>query len=301
MIDFQDRVAIVTGAGRGLGADHARLLAGRGAAVVVNDPGSSVDGTGEEQRPADEVAGEIVAAGGAAVADHHSVADPEGAAAIVQRAVEEFGRVDILVNNAGILRDKAFHNLEWENLDAVLDVHLKGAFFVTRPAFRVMREQGYGRIVMTSSASGILGNFGQANYGAAKMGLVGLMNVLKVEGAKYDIKVNTLAPVARTRMTEELLGPVAGKLDPALVSPVVAYFSSEACALSGEIWSVAGGTVSRFFVGLTDGFFKNPETDGPLTPEDVAENLESIRDEGGYMVPWSSQDELTQKLASKLF
>ena len=219
----------------------------------------------------------------------------------MQRAVEEFGRVDILVNNAGILRDKAFHNLEWENLDAVLDVHLKGAFFVTRPAFRVMREQGYGRIVMTSSASGILGNFGQANYGAAKMGLVGLMNVLKVEGAKYDIKVNTLAPVARTRMTEELLGPVAGKLDPALVSPVVAYFSSEACALSGEIWSVAGGTVSRFFVGLTDGFFKNPETDGPLTPEDVAENLESIRDEGGYMVPWSSQDELTQKLASKLF
>jgi NAD(P)-dependent dehydrogenase (short-subunit alcohol dehydrogenase family) len=301
MIDFQDRVAIVTGAGRGLGADHARLLAARGAAVVVNDPGASVDGTGEEQRPADEVADEIVAAGGAAVPDHHSVADPDGGAAIVQRAVDEFGRVDILVNNAGILRDKAFHNLEWEDLDAVLDVHLKGAFYVTQPAFRLMREQGYGRIVMTSSASGILGNFGQANYGAAKMGLVGLMNVLKVEGAKYDIKVNTLAPVARTRMTEELLGPVAGKLDPALVSPVVAYFCSEACAFSGETWSVAGGTVSRFFIGLADGFFKNPETDGALTPEDVAENLETIRAEDGYLVPWSSQDELTQKLASKLF
>ncbi|HSR15898.1 MAG TPA: SDR family NAD(P)-dependent oxidoreductase [Gemmatimonadales bacterium] len=301
MIDFQDRVAIVTGAGRGLGAHHARLLATRGAAVVVNDPGSSVDGTGGARRPADEVAEEIVAAGGAAVADHHSVADPEGAAAIVQRAVDEFGRVDILVNNAGILRDKAFHNLEWENLDAVLDVHLKGAFYVTRPAFRQMREQGYGRIVMTTSNAGVLGNFGQANYGAAKMGLVGLMNVLKVEGAKYDIKVNTLAPVARTRMTEELLGPVAEKLDPALVSPVVAYLCSEACAFSGDIWSVAGGTVSRFFIGLTPGYFKNPDTEGALTVEDVAGNVEAIRGEDGYLVPWSVQDELTQKLAPKLF
>jgi NAD(P)-dependent dehydrogenase (short-subunit alcohol dehydrogenase family) len=301
MIDFRDRVAVVTGAGRGLGASHARLLAERGAAVVVNDPGGGVDGTGDEQRPADEVAGEITAAGGAAVADHHSVADPGGAEAIVQRAVDGFGRLDIVVNNAGILRDKAFHNLEWDNLHAVLDVHLKGAFYVTQPAFRLMREQGYGRIVMTSSNSGIIGNFGQANYGAAKMGVVGLMNVLKIEGAKYDIKVNTLAPVARTRMTEELLGPVAEKLDPAFVSPVVAYFCSEACEFSGDIWSVAGGTVSRFFVGLTEGYFKDPDRDGAITIEDVVENLDSIRGEGGYQVPWSNQDEITQKLAPKLF
>ncbi|MEE9582064.1 MAG: SDR family NAD(P)-dependent oxidoreductase, partial [Acidimicrobiia bacterium] len=178
MIDFQNRVAIVTGAGRGLGAEHAKLLASRGAAVIVNDPGVGTDGTEGEQRPADEVVAAIKDAGGAAVADYGSVSDPAAAEAMVDTAVDEYGRIDIVINNAGILRDKAFHNLEWDNLHAVLDVHLKGAFYVTRPAFRLMREQGYGRIVMTSSASGLLGNFGQANYGAAKMGLVGLMNVL---------------------------------------------------------------------------------------------------------------------------
>ncbi|NIR38388.1 MAG: SDR family NAD(P)-dependent oxidoreductase, partial [Actinobacteria bacterium] len=165
MIDFQDRVAVVTGAGRGLGAAHATLLASRGAAVIVNDPGVATDGTEGEHRPADEVVAAITGAGGAAVADYGSVSDPEAAAAMVQRAVDEFGRIDIVVNNAGILRDKAFHNLESADLEAVLDVHLKGAFFVTQPAFRLMREQGYGRIVVTSSASGLLGNFGQSNYG----------------------------------------------------------------------------------------------------------------------------------------
>lgn len=300
MIDFQNRVAIVTGAGRGLGAEHAKLLASRGAAVIVNDSGVATDGTEGEQRPADEVVGAIEDAGGAAVADYGSVSDPDAAEAMVVKAVEEYGRVDIVINNAGILRDKAFHNLEWENLDAVLDVHLKGAFYVTRPAFRLMREQGYGRIIMTSSASGLLGNFGQANYGAAKMGLVGLMKVLAIEGAKYDIKVNAIAPVAGTRMTQELLGPMADRLQPALVSPVVAYLASEACDVTGEVYSVAGGTVSRMFVGLTQGWFKHPDKDGALTPEDVEENLSAIRDEADYLVPTTNQEEI-QKIAQSLF
>jgi len=301
MIDFQDRVALITGAGRGLGASHARLLATRGAAVVVNDPGVATDGTGSEARPADEVVAEIKEAGGAAVADYGSVSDPEQAEAMVQRAIDEFGRIDIVVNNAGILRDKAFHNLEWPNLHAVLDVHLKGAFYVTQPAFRHMREQSYGRIVMTSSNSGLLGNFGQANYGAAKMGLVGLMKVLAIEGAKYDIKVNSVAPVAATRMTEDIFpGPMGEKLDPSHVSPVVAYLCSEACSVTGEVYSAAGGVVSRMFVGLTQGWFKHPEKDGPLTLDDIAEHLGDIRDEDGYIVPASNQDEL-QKLAPLLF
>jgi len=299
MIEFQDRVAIVTGAGRGIGASHAGLLASRGAKVVVNDPGGSVHGTDDGSRPADEVVEQIVAAGGAAVADYHSVADPEGGEAIVQKAIDEYGKVDILVNNAGILRDRAFHNLEFDDLHAVLDVHLRGAFYVTRPAIRVMRENGYGRIVLTSSASGVLGNFGQTNYGAAKMGLVGLMNVLKLEGAKYDIKVNTIAPIAATRMTTELLGDMADRFDAAGVSPAVAYLCSEACDLTGELWSVGGGSVSRFFIGLTDGYFKHPDGEGMLTIEDIAEHLDTIRNEDGYLVGFSNQDEFT-KLAPRL-
>jgi len=293
MISFENRVAIITGAGRGLGAHHARLLASRGAAVVVNDPGVAADGTAMEATPAEEVVAEIKAAGGAAVAEHSSVATPEGGAAIVQKAIDEFGRVDILVNNAGILRDKAFHNLEWPNLDAVLDTHLKGSFYVTQPAFKAMRAQGYGRIVMTTSNAGILGNFGQANYGAAKMGVIGLMNVLKHEGAKYNIKVNTVAPTARTRMTEELFGVLIAKFEPAYVSPVVAYFCSEECNLSGEIWSVGGGAVGRFFIGRTEGYFKHPEREGELTLEDVAANVAAIRDEAGYRVPTNIQEELS--------
>jgi NAD(P)-dependent dehydrogenase (short-subunit alcohol dehydrogenase family) len=299
MISFENRVAVITGAGRGLGAGYARLLASRGAAVVVNDPGVAADGTATEATPAEEVAAEIRAAGGAAVAEHSSVSTPEGGAAIVQKALDEFGRIDILINNAGILRDKAFHNLEWPNLDAVLDVHLRGAFYVTQPAFRAMRAQAYGRIVFTASNAGILGNFGQANYGAAKMGLVGFMNVLEHEGARVNVKVNTVAPVARTRMTEELLGPFAERLAPDAVAPVVAYFCSEDCAVSGDIWSVAGGNVSRFFIGRTPGYFKHPGREGALTLEDIAAHVEAIRAEAGYTVPGSVQEEL-QGLAPKL-
>jgi NAD(P)-dependent dehydrogenase (short-subunit alcohol dehydrogenase family) len=294
MIDFQDRVAVITGAGGGLGRSHALLLASRGAAVVVNDLGGSVSGEGADVTAADQVVAEIEAAGGEAVAEHSSVADPDGAAAIVQKAIDEYGRVDILVNNAGILRDRSFANMTVAEIETVLDVHLRGGFFVTKAAFPVMKEQAYGRIIMTSSASGIIGNFGQTNYGAAKMGLVGLMNVLKIEGAKYDIKVNTIAPIARTRMTTELLEETAEYFDPESVSPVVAYFASEACEFTGEIWSVGGGQVSRFFIGLTDGYFKHPMNEGRLTLEDVEENLREIRAEDEYMVPFSSRDEFAK-------
>lgn len=299
MVDFADRVAIVTGAGGGLGREHALLLAQRGAAVVVNDLGGDVHGEGASARAADTVVDEIRAAGGIALADYGSVSNPQSAEAIVQNAVKEFGRVDIVINNAGILRDKSFANLEWPDLDAVLAVHLKGAFYVTRPAFALMKEQGYGRIVLTSSGSGVMGNFGQANYSAAKMGLVGLMNVLKLEGAKSGIKVNAIAPIARTRMTEDIFGEAVAHFDPRYVSPVVAYFASEECAVSGEVWSVGGGSVSRFFIGLTHGLFKHPLRDGPLTVEDVVANIDDIRDEDGYIVPFSSQDEFA-KLGPKL-
>jgi NAD(P)-dependent dehydrogenase (short-subunit alcohol dehydrogenase family) len=294
MIDFQDRVAIVTGAGGGLGRAHALLLAQRGAAVVVNDLGGDVHGRGVGSSMADAVVEEIRAAGGAAVAEYSSVSEQGSGEALVQKALDEFGRLDILVNNAGILRDRSFANLEWDDVEAVLDVHLRGAFYVTKPAFAHMKERGYGRIVFTSSASGILGNFGQSNYGAAKMGLIGLMNVLKLEGSKYDIKVNAIAPIAHTRMTEEVFGEFIKAFDPAAVSPVVAYFASEECAYTGEMWSVGGGQVSRFFVGLADGYFKHPAKEGLLTVEDVVDNLEEIRSEDDYIVPHSGQDEFAK-------
>jgi NAD(P)-dependent dehydrogenase (short-subunit alcohol dehydrogenase family) len=301
MVDFKDRVAVVTGAGGGLGRQHALLLAELGAAVVVNDLGGSVDGTGQATGAADAVVDEVKAKGGAAVAEYSSVATPEGGAAIVRQALDEFGRIDVVVNNAGILRDKAFHNMEIDQITAVLDVHLRGSFHVTRAAWPHMREQGYGRVLMTSSASGVIGNFGQANYGAAKMGLVGLVNVLKLEGAKYNIRVNGIAPIAVTRMTEELLGAFgigADQFGPELVSPAVAYLVSEECDLTGEIWSVGGGSVSRFFVGLTDGYFKHPLNDGELTVDDVAGHLDEIRSTDEYLVPASNQDEFV-KLGAK--
>ncbi len=299
MVDFADRVAVVTGAGGGLGKQHALLLASLGAAVVVNDLGGDVHGAGASSRAADLVVEEIRASGGVAVADYGSVTEPADAEAMVERARTEFGRIDIVVNNAGILRDKSFANMEWDDLNAVIDVHLKGAFHVTRPAFVHMKEQGYGRIILTSSGSGIMGNFGQANYGAAKMGLVGLMNVLKIEGAKYNIKTNSIAPIALTRMTEDVFGAAVAHFDPEHVAPVVAYLASEECSVSGEIWSVGGSSVSRFFIGLTQGYFKHPMSEGPLTVADVAAHVADIRDEDGYIVPFSSQDEFA-KLGPKL-
>ncbi len=285
-IGFDGRVAIVTGAGGGLGRQHALLLASRGARVVVNDVGGSVHGEGADQGPAQKVADEIGQAGGEAVADTNSVATAAGGKAIVEHAMDAFGQVDIVVNNAGILRDKTFHNLTPELLEPVLDVHLKGAFYVTQPAWVRMREQGYGRVINTTSQSGVLGNFGQSNYGAAKMGLVGLTRVLALEGAKYNIKVNAIAPLARTRMTEDLMGDAVEKLRPELVSPVVAWLASQDCSVTGEVFTVAAGRVARFFVGMTKGYF-NPD----LTVEDVAEHLGEIRDETGYSVPASAGEE----------
>jgi NAD(P)-dependent dehydrogenase (short-subunit alcohol dehydrogenase family) len=189
-LGYDGKVAIITGAGGGLGRQHALLLAKRGALVVVNDLGGSIDGSGTDASAAQKVVDEIKAAGGEAVADHNSVATPEGGAAIVKTAVDAYGKVDIVINNAGILRDKSFHNMTPDLMNPVFDVHLKGAFHVTQPAYLIMREQGYGRIISTSSAAGIFGNFGQTNYGAAKMGLVGFTRVLAVEGAKFNIKAN---------------------------------------------------------------------------------------------------------------
>ena len=292
-IGFDNKVAIITGAGGGLGREHALLLASRGAQIVINDLGGTVDGSGEgTEGPAHTTAKEINDLGGVAVADTNSVATPEGGEAIVQSAVDAFGKVDIVINNAGILRDKAFHNMTPDLLEPVLDVHLKGAFYVTRPAWKLMREQNYGRVVNTSSNAGILGNFGQTNYGAAKMGLVGFTRVLAVEGARNNIKANAIAPIARTRMTEELLGPLAEKLDPSLVSPLVAFLAHEDCEVSGEIYSAAGGRIARMFIGLTHGYY-NPE----LTLEDVRDHWDEIRSEEGYITPASLSDELQQVLA----
>jgi len=300
MIDFNGRVAVVTGAGGGLGRAYSLLLAERGAAVVVNDLGGSVHGEGASSSAADDVVAEIRAAGGTAVAEYSSVASPEGGEAIVQRAMDEYDRIDIVISNAGILRDRTLVNMDLEDLTSVLDVHLRGAFFVTKPAFNRMREQQYGRILLASSGSGLFGNFGQSNYGAAKMGLVGLMNVIKLEGAKYGITVNAVAPIARTRMTEELLDEMAEKFDPESVAPAAVFLVSEGCELSGEVWSVGGGSVSRVFTGLTSGYFKHPDRGGPLTVEDVAEHVADVRSEESYIVPFSARDEFA-KLGPRLF
>jgi NAD(P)-dependent dehydrogenase (short-subunit alcohol dehydrogenase family) len=286
-LGFDGRVAIITGAGGGLGRSHALELAKRGALIVVNDLGGAADGTGGSHTAAQKVVDEIKAAGGEAVANYDSVASREGGQAIVQQALDAFGKIDIIINNAGILRDTSFKNMTPEMLEPVLDVHLKGAFYVTQPAWQHMRDQGYGRIVNTSSGAGIFGNFGQTNYGAAKMGLVGLTRVLAVEGAKNNIKVNAIAPVAKTRMTEELLGPVADMLGPEFVTPVVTYLVHDSVPVSGEVYSVGGGRVARVFIGVTPGY-----TNKSLTAEDVADNFEQIRDEAGYQVPANLNEEM---------
>lgn len=279
-LGFDGKVAVITGAGGGLGRQHALLMASRGALVVVNDLGGSVDGSGSDKGAAAKVVDEIDALGGEAVADTNSVASAEGGEAIVQTALDAFGTVDIVINNAGILRDKAFHNMDESLVDPVFDVHLKGAFNVTGPAFRVMREKGYGRIISTSSAAGIFGNFGQANYGAAKMGLVGFTRVLAVEGARFNIAANAIAPIALTRMTEDLLGDLGQKLQPDYVAPLVTFLAHESCDATGRVFSVGGGRVAEIFIGECQGF-----TDADLSPESVRDNWSTICDRDGYAVP----------------
>jgi NAD(P)-dependent dehydrogenase (short-subunit alcohol dehydrogenase family) len=285
-LGFDGKVAIITGAGGGLGKQHALLLASRGALVVVNDLGGAVDGTGADVGAAQLVVEEIAAAGGEAIADANSVATSAGGAAIVQTAIDAFGRIDIVVNNAGILRDKSFANMNAELLDPVIDVHLRGAFHVTQPAWQHMREQSYGRVISTSSSSGLFGNFGQANYGAAKMGLIGFTRVLAVEGAKYGITANAIAPLALTRMTEPLLGPLGAKVAPERVSPLVAYLAHESCAATGRVFSVGGGRIAEVFIGEAQGY-----QSAELTPELIAEIWDAITDREGYVVPANSTEE----------
>ncbi|MCW5747370.1 MAG: SDR family oxidoreductase [Alphaproteobacteria bacterium] len=272
---FDNRVAIVTGAGNGLGRAHALLLGSRGAKVVVNDPGGARDGRGGDHAVADKVVAEIKAAGGQAVANYDSVAEQPAAANIVKTAIDAFGTVDIVVNNAGILRDKSFPNMSMDDFLFVMQVHLMGSVYVTHAAWPVLRQKAYGRIVLTSSSSGLYGNFGQTNYSAAKLALVGFMNTLRLEGQKYNIMVNSLAPVAGTRMTADLMPPeMVAKMKPELVSPMVGYLCSEQCTRSGEIWAAGVGYFSR--VEYREG--KGVRVAGQPTIEDVADNIDRIAD-----------------------
>ena len=287
-VNFENRTVIVTGAGNGLGKAYALELGSRGAKVVVNDLGGSVDGSGSASSPADDVVNEIIKNGGEAIADYDSVATKEGGESIVQSALDNFGTVDAVINNAGILRDKSFANMSEDELSLILDVHLKGTFFVSQPAFKVMKENNYGRIVNVASPSGLFGNFGQSNYGAAKMGIVGLTNVLSIEGAKYNIKVNVIAPTAYTRMTEALLPEDVGKLFSAeLVTPMVVYLASEACEPTHEIFGVAAGRFARIGIITHNGYVNTS-----ATAEDISENIEEIRTIKDGTYPLSNEDEL---------
>jgi NAD(P)-dependent dehydrogenase (short-subunit alcohol dehydrogenase family) len=271
----QDRVIVVTGAGGGLGREYALTLAKEGASVVVNDLGGARDGTGAGHSMADQVVNEIKDAGGRAVANYGSVAEAEGAENIVKTALNEFGKIDGIVSNAGILRDGTFHKMEFANWDAVLKVHLYGGYNVIRAAWPHFREQSYGRVVVATSTSGLFGNFGQANYSAAKLGLVGLINTLAQEGAKYNIKTNAVAPIAATRMTEDILPPeVFKKLTPEFVAPVVAYLCSEEVPETASIFIVGGGKVQRAALFQNDGVtFENPPS-----VDDVAAKWSEIAD-----------------------
>lgn len=277
-IRFDNKVAVVTGAGSGLGKCYALAFAGRGARVVVNDPGKALDGSGENTAAADQVVREITGAGGRAVANYDSVATKEGGESIVKTAVDAFGTVDILVNNAGIIRDKSILKLSEDDWDQVVAVHLKGAFCVTQPALAVMKKNKYGRIVNTTSGAGLYGNFGQTNYAAAKMGLVGLMNSIYVECAKYDIACNCIAPVASSRMTEGLMTPeLSDRLKPEFIAPLVLYLCSEQSTVNRQIFNCAGGWYSRTEITCSPGVLLS-DGSRDVVPEDIRDNLGKITD-----------------------
>jgi NAD(P)-dependent dehydrogenase (short-subunit alcohol dehydrogenase family) len=272
-IDFEGRVAVVTGAGGGLGRSHALLLASRGAKVVVNDLGGTRAGEGGGSEMADNVVEEIKAAGGEAVANYDGVHTWEGGEAIVQSALDAFGKIDIVVNNAGILRDTSFAKLDEAALDMVVKVHLYGGFHVARAAWPHLRENNYGRVINTTSGSGLYGNFGQSNYSAAKLGLVGLTRTLAIEGAKYGITSNVIAPVAASRMTEDIMPPqLLERLEPDYVSPLVAYLASETCTETGRIYSVGGGYMAR--VAILEG--EGATFDEVPSPDDVADKWDEL-------------------------
>jgi NAD(P)-dependent dehydrogenase (short-subunit alcohol dehydrogenase family) len=289
-ITFDGRVAVVTGAGGGLGREYALELGRRGARVVVNDLGGAVDGTGSSTAAADVVVDEIRANGGEAVPNYDSVSTREGGGAVIQCALDTFGTVDVVINNAGILRDHSFANMTFDEVDAVIDVHLRGAFHVSQPAFVVMKEKGYGRFVHTTSASGLFGNFGQANYGAAKAGIMGLSNVLAIEGAKYNVMSNAVAPIARTRMTEDLLGPFADMVDPKQVMPMVVYLCSEANEYTHEVFTVGGGRYGRIFIGTNRGWLAGQAVVPEV--EQVADHIDEVRDISHFEIPLSNNEEI---------
>ena len=280
-IRFDGQVAIVTGAGNGLGKSHALELAARGAKVVVNDLGGSLGGEGGSLSAADQVVQQIINAGGEAMANGASVTDKSQVDAMVAAAIEKWGRVDILVNNAGILRDKSFAKMDIENFAAVIDVHLMGAANCTKAVWEIMRRQNYGRIVMTSSSSGLYGNFGQTNYGAAKMAVVGMMNTLHIEGAKYNIHVNSLAPAAATRMTEDLFSAEVNDL--MTVESVTAglVYLAHNDAPSGIILCAGAGVYAATRIYETEGVFLPPTQQ---TPENIAANIDKILDGNGQAV-----------------
>ena len=275
MPGVQDRVIVVTGAGGGLGREYALTLAKEGASVVVNDLGGARDGTGSGSAMADQVVAEIKDAGGRAVANYDSVAEAAGAENIVKTALDEFGAIHGVVSNAGILRDGTFHKMSFENWDAVLKVHLYGGYNVIHAAWPHFREQSFGRVVVATSTSGLFGNFGQANYSAAKLGLVGLINTLAREGAKYNIKTNAVAPIAATRMTQDILPPeVFEKLTPEYVAPVVAYLCSEEVPDTASVFIIGGGKVQRAALFQNDGVTFS----GVPSVDDVAAKWNEIDD-----------------------
>jgi NAD(P)-dependent dehydrogenase (short-subunit alcohol dehydrogenase family)/acyl dehydratase len=292
-IRFDGQVAIVTGAGAGLGRVYAMELAKRGARVVVNDLGGARDGSGKgSKKPADQVVEEIKSMGGEAVANHDNVASVAGGENIVKTALDAFGTVDILINNAGILRDKTFLKMEPQNWQAVLDVHLNGAYHVSQPAFGVMKKKGYGRILMTTSAAGLYGNFGQTNYSAAKMGLVGLMNTLKLEGERFNIKVNTIAPVAASRLTADILPPdFIDKLKPELVAPLALYLVSEQCPVSGNVYNAGMGYFNRAAI-LTGPGTRVSDGENKFAPEQLLAQWEKLTDLQNAKEYWNAIEQI---------
>lgn len=287
-ISLSGRVAVVTGAGGGLGRAYALELARRGAAVLVNDTGGSLDGTGHTSA-AGVVVDEIRAQGGRAEANGDTVSTPEGGEGIIAAAVDAFGRVDAVVNNAGILRDKSFGKLDWDDFHAVQDVHLRGSAYVSQPAFRVMREQGFGRFVFISSNAGTFGSFGQSSYGSAKAGIIGLAQVVAIEGQRHGILSNVVCPLARTRMTEAVLAQ-NDAFAPGHVAPLVAYLSSERCQETHQVFSAGAGHFARVFTGLTAGWQADPAE--VATAEDVAEHMSRIIDTSSHSIPLSAPEEL---------
>jgi NAD(P)-dependent dehydrogenase (short-subunit alcohol dehydrogenase family) len=277
-IRFDGKVAIVTGAGGGLGRQHALELARRGAKVVVNDLGGSMDGSGGSSAAADAVVAEIKAFGGEAIANGSSVTDDAGVALMVKHAMDAWGRIDILIANAGVLRDKSFSKMEIADFEFVLNVHLMGTVKPTKAVWEIMREQNYGRIVVTTSSSGMYGNFGQSNYGAAKLGIIGFMNTIKLEGQKNNIHINAISPVAATRMTENLMPPaILEKLKPEYVTPGVVYLCSEE-APTGAILTAGAGAFAMARLFETEGVYLG---EGGLSVEEVRDNWAKISDPAG--------------------